>query len=84
MKGESMSPQRELQQWTRRREHEGESHRVKSFSVHSRGREIAFCRNDSEENRDVLRSEEDAPASLGSQLLSGGFFFFSFFVIKAD
>lgn len=72
MKGESMSPRRELQRWTRHHEHRGESHRVKSFSVHPR--EIAFCRNESEENRDVLRSEEDAPTSLGSQLRSEAFF----------
>lgn len=42
MKGESMSPRREFQRWTRRREHGGESNRVKSFSGHPRGRDCVL------------------------------------------
>lgn len=84
MKGESMSPRREFRRWTRRREHRGESNRVKSFSVHPRGREIMFCHNESQENIDVLWSDEDLPRFSRLSASLKRLFFLSFLVIKAD
>lgn len=84
MKGESMSPRREFQRWTRRREHGGESNHVKSFSGHPRGREIVLCHNESEENIDVLWSDGDLPRFSRLSASLKRLFFLSFFVIKAD